>query len=59
MRQEALRTALAAAAARGIGIVHELGAPHINPATDFALLEALRIEGGYPERFVTGEYRCR
>lgn len=48
MRQEALRTALAAAAARGIGIVHELGAPHINPATDFALLEALRIEGGYP-----------
>jgi predicted amidohydrolase YtcJ len=40
-RRESLEIALAAAAAQGIGAVHELGAPHLSLPEDFALLDTL------------------
>jgi predicted amidohydrolase YtcJ len=46
-RVEAIRAALLAAAAQGIGMVHEIGAPHINPAGDFGLIKSL--DGVFPE----------
>jgi predicted amidohydrolase YtcJ len=46
-RATAIRAALGAAAAHGIGMVHEIGAPHINPSGDFGLIEEL--DGVLPE----------
>ncbi|MEJ7726894.1 MAG: amidohydrolase [Actinomycetes bacterium] len=43
-RREALRTALDHAASLGLGCIHEIGAPHINPSTDFADLSALAAD---------------
>ena len=43
-RRDALRTALEHAASLGLGCVHEIGAPHINPPSDFADLVALAAE---------------
>jgi predicted amidohydrolase YtcJ len=40
-RAEAIRAALEAAASKGIGMVHEIGAPHINPLDDFRLIDEL------------------
>ena len=40
-RQAAIRLALSTAARVGIGMVHEIGAPHISPATDFDVIGAL------------------
>lgn len=37
-RRAAIRLALSSAARAGIGVVHEIGAPHISPATDFDLI---------------------
>ncbi|MGZ4582374.1 MAG: amidohydrolase [Nocardioidaceae bacterium] len=48
-REEALLSALTQAATQGIGMVHELGAPHISPAEDFALLRKLRKAQTLPE----------
>jgi predicted amidohydrolase YtcJ len=48
-RAEAIREALGQAAATGIGMVHELGAPHICPPSDLDVLAELDEEGGYPE----------
>lgn len=48
-RRQAIRRALRAAAALGIGVVHEIGAPHISPSSDFDLIDELvaaaRAEG--------------
>ncbi len=41
-REHAILGALREAARQGIGMVHELGAPHISPAEDFAVIRALR-----------------
>jgi predicted amidohydrolase YtcJ len=43
-RAAAIRHALQVAAARGIGMVHELGAPHISSPGDLALAERVRDE---------------
>jgi predicted amidohydrolase YtcJ len=43
-RAAAIRLALQTAAVRGIGLVHEMGAPHINPAGDLRLAEQVRAE---------------
>jgi predicted amidohydrolase YtcJ len=48
-REEALQNALFDAARQGIGMVHELGAPHISPAEDFALIRKLREVRTLPE----------
>ncbi|GAA1917508.1 amidohydrolase [Nocardioides marmoribigeumensis] len=40
-RAEAVSTALAAAAAAGVGQVHEMGAPHLSTPDDFATVAAL------------------
>jgi len=41
VRTDAIRVALADAASKGIGMVHEIAAPHINPADDFTLIRSL------------------
>lgn len=43
-RVEALRTAVRAAAVRGLASVHELGAPHLSRIEDFAALDGLGRE---------------
>jgi predicted amidohydrolase YtcJ len=48
-REEAILTALRRAAAAGIGMVHELGAPHLSPPEDFAVVTALREAAPLPE----------
>ena len=48
-REDAIRTALHQAARQGIGMVHELGAPHISPAEDFEIIRALRRQSLMPE----------
>jgi predicted amidohydrolase YtcJ len=48
-REDAITAALTSAASRGIGMVHELGAPHISPAEDFELIEAVRSKQVLPE----------
>lgn len=48
-REEAILTALTAAAQQGIGMVHELGAPHISPVEDFAVVRSLRANLPLPE----------
>jgi predicted amidohydrolase YtcJ len=40
-RRDAIATALAAAAAAGIGAVHEIGAPHLSLPDDFAVLHEM------------------
>lgn len=47
VREQALRHALESAAALGIGMVHELGAPHLCPETDLATVRGLH--GVLPE----------
>lgn len=44
VRRQAIRRALEAAAAAGIGMVHELGAPHINDLDDLRLIDEVRAE---------------
>ncbi|HET7690777.1 MAG TPA: amidohydrolase family protein, partial [Nocardioidaceae bacterium] len=46
-RTEAIRAALTAAASHGIGMVHEISAPHINPADDLTIIREL--EGVLPD----------
>lgn len=41
-RRDAIRTALGAAAAQGIGAVHELGAPHLSLADDFEVVRGMK-----------------
>lgn len=53
-RTAAIRHALLVAAARGIGLVHELGAPHISDPQDLPSIDRLRAEaaregGALPE----------
>lgn len=43
-RRAALTTALRHAASLGLGCVHEIGAPHINPPSDFAEIVAIAQE---------------
>ncbi len=43
-RTAAIRRALDSAAAQGIAMVHELGAPHLNTPGDFRLIENVRAE---------------
>ncbi|MGH3488771.1 MAG: amidohydrolase [Actinopolymorphaceae bacterium] len=43
-RREAIEVALAAAAAAGLGCVHEMSAPHLNPADDLLLIEELTTQ---------------
>ena len=48
-RRDAIHRALTEAARQGIGMVHELGAPHLSPRGDFAVAEALRADAPLPE----------
>jgi predicted amidohydrolase YtcJ len=48
-RQEAILRALTDAARHGIGMVHELGAPHLSPPQDFETIAKLRVTGPLPE----------
>lgn len=48
-RREAIVAALRAAAAHGITSVHELNAPHIAPATDFATIREIADDMVVPE----------
>jgi predicted amidohydrolase YtcJ len=48
-REDAILRALEEAARRGIGMVHELGAPHICPPGDFAISAALTARAPLPE----------
>jgi predicted amidohydrolase YtcJ len=41
-RRESIQRALAAAARQGIGAVHEIGAPHLSLAEDFAVVQDLQ-----------------
>jgi predicted amidohydrolase YtcJ len=43
-RKDAIAGALAAAARAGLGSVHEMAAPHLNPADDLTLLDDLAAE---------------
>ncbi|WP_020573892.1 amidohydrolase [Actinopolymorpha alba] len=47
-RKDAIVAALAAAAAVGIGSVHEMAAPHVNPVDDLALLDEVAGERPIP-----------
>lgn len=49
VRADAIGSALNDAARNGIGMVHELGAPHISPADDFTTIETLRAWAPLPE----------
>ena len=48
-REEAIRAALELAARRGLGMVHELGAPYLSLPTDLATCRALAAERPLPE----------
>ncbi len=48
-REEAIHRALATAAEQGIGMVHELGAPHLSPPEDFESIAKLRAASPLPE----------
>jgi predicted amidohydrolase YtcJ len=48
-REDAILRALRAAAGQGIGMVHEMGAPHICPPADVEVLEALGQQAALPE----------
>jgi len=47
-RRESIQRALTAAAGQGIGAVHEIGAPHLSLAEDFAVVQELQ---GTPQVF--------
>lgn len=47
-RREAMRRALRLAAAQGVGCVHEMSAPHVNPAEDLDDLAALTAGEALP-----------
>ncbi len=49
VREDAIHRALRDAAAHGIGMVHELGAPHLNPAVDFSVIDELRAAHTLPQ----------
>jgi predicted amidohydrolase YtcJ len=49
-REDAIRRALQDAASHGIGMVHELGAPHISPPGDFDVIRALTAAAGHDGR---------
>ncbi len=49
VREDAIQRTLRDAAAHGIGMVHELGAPHLSPPGDFAVIESLRERAVLPE----------
>ncbi|HSE07950.1 MAG TPA: amidohydrolase [Nocardioidaceae bacterium] len=48
-RKEAIHRALTEAARQGIGMVHELGAPHLSPPQDFETIATLHNGGTLPE----------
>ncbi|RYU11574.1 amidohydrolase [Nocardioides iriomotensis] len=48
-REDAILRALRLAAAQGIGMVHELGAPHICPPEDLLVAQSLSRTGALPE----------
>jgi len=48
-RETAIHRALDEAARQGIGMVHELGAPHLSPPGDFATIASLRAAAVLPE----------
>ncbi len=48
-REDAIRLALTTAAEQGIGMVHELGAPHLSPPEDFETIATLRAAFSLPE----------
>jgi predicted amidohydrolase YtcJ len=48
-REDAILRALRIAASQGIGMVHELGAPHICPPEDLLVSAQLTRSGGLPE----------
>lgn len=48
-REDAIQRALRLAASQGIGMVHELGAPHICPPEDLLVARSLSGAGGLPE----------
>ncbi|HLN79036.1 MAG TPA: amidohydrolase family protein, partial [Nocardioidaceae bacterium] len=48
-REDAIRRALEEAGRQGIGMVHELGAPHLSPPEDFATITELRARATLPE----------
>jgi predicted amidohydrolase YtcJ len=49
MRTEAIRYALREAAARGIGLVHELGAPHLSHVDDFRRIAEISEAEAVPD----------
>ena len=54
-REAAVLRALDDAARAGIGMVHELGAPHICPPSDFEVIDSLHAAGRRGERAVLPE----
>jgi hypothetical protein len=48
MREDAIATALRTAAARGIGCVHEIGAPHLSQQGDFASIDRIAAREPVP-----------
>jgi len=48
MRTEAIRYALRQAARRGVGLVHELGAPHLSRLDDFASIDQVSADEPVP-----------
>ncbi|MBA2531607.1 MAG: amidohydrolase family protein [Nocardioidaceae bacterium] len=51
MRQAAIRHGLRAAATAGIGLVHELGAPHLSQPADFARIDEISRAEPVPQVF--------
>lgn len=49
MREDAIRQALRGAASQGIGLVHEMGAPHLSQVEDFASLDGIAATEALPE----------
>ncbi len=49
MREDAIHRALRTAAAQGIGLVHEMGAPHLSQLTDFACLDRIAASQALPD----------
>ncbi len=48
-RRAAIRSALRTAATQGIGLVHELGAPHLSQLDDFGRIDAIRSAEPLPQ----------
>ncbi|MDQ3628187.1 MAG: amidohydrolase [Actinomycetota bacterium] len=49
MREDAIRHALHAAARHGVGLVHEMGAPHLSQVEDFASLDRIASSQALPD----------